>query len=332
MRELSGLGVEQLSPALLSSSEPLLLRGLVSHWPATRSNGEPGGVLSALRRHDEGSVVGAWFGAPEIDGRFDYNEDFSGFNFTRQQLPLAAVLEALAQHRDDPRPPAIYVGSTSLDAALPRWRAENDIACEAFAQWRPLASFWLGNRTRIAAHQDLPDNLACVVAGRRRFTVLPPDEVRHLYVGPLEHTPAGQPVSLVDFKRPDLQRFPKFARAMERAQAAELGPGDAIFIPSLWWHHVESLEPVNLLVNYWWRRTPMHMDSPMGALLQAIMTVRDLPPEQRLAWRSLFDHYVFDADDDTAAHIPPPARDILAPMDDTTARALRARLLRRLNR
>ena len=37
-----------------------------------------------------------------------------------------------------------------------------------------LASLWLGNRTRIAAHYDLPDNLAVVAAGRRRFTVFPP--------------------------------------------------------------------------------------------------------------------------------------------------------------
>jgi hypothetical protein len=139
-------------------------------------------------------------------------------------------------------------------------------------------------------------------------------------------------VSLVDFKRPDLQRFPKFALAMEQAQVAELGPGDAIFIPSLWWHHVEALAPVNALVNHWWRRTPMHMDSPMGALLHTLMTVRDLPREQRDAWRALFDHYVFEADDATAAHIPPAARDLLAPLDDTATRALRARLIRRLNR
>lgn len=328
MRELTGVAPEQLTPELLCSAEPFVLRGLVSGWPAVQA----ADVLAHLRRHDAGALVNAWLGPPDNEGWFHYNDDLSGFNFARQQLPLAAVLDALARCRDDPRAPALYFGATTLDTLLPGFRDHNDLPSSFVQRWQPLASLWLGNRSRIAAHQDLPDNLACVVAGRRRFTLLPPDQVRNLYIGPLEHTPAGQPVSLVDFKRPDLQRFPRFALAMEQAQVVELSAGDALFIPSLWWHHVEALAPVNALVNYWWRRTPMHLDSPMGALLHALMTVRDLPPEQRSAWRALFDHYVFEAGADTAAHIPPPARDILAPLDDNATRALRARLLRRLNR
>jgi hypothetical protein len=332
MRELSGLDLQRLPPALLCEAQPWVLRGAVADWPAVRANTLPGGIVEYLRRRDAGATVQAWIAPPEIEGRFFYTDDFAGFNFAREQLRLGAFLDLLQRHGAEPRAPALYTGAAAVEALLPTFRADNDLPpalCEAL---RPLASAWLGNRSCIAAHQDVPDNLACVVAGRRRFTLAPPDQVSNLYVGPLEHTPAGQPISLVDFRRPDLQRFPRFAEAQPHLHVAELGPGDAIFIPSLWWHHVESLEPVNLLVNYWWRRTPLHMDSPMGALLQAIMTVRDLPPAQRAGWRSLFDHYVFDADERTAAHIPPHARDVLAPIDERTARGLRARLIRRLNR
>ena len=73
--------------------------------------------------------------------------------------------------------------------------------------------------------------------------------------------------------------------------AALLEPGDAIFIPSMWWHHVEALAPLNLLVNHWWRDAPAHMDSPMNALMHALLSVRDLPPAQRQAWAGLFHHY-----------------------------------------
>jgi hypothetical protein len=95
---------------------------------------------------------------------------------------------------------------------------------------------------------------------------------------------------------------------------------------------MEALEPFNVLVNYWWRRTPAWMDTPMNALMLALMTVRDLPAEQRATWRDMFDYYVFEADDATVAHIPEHARRVLAPLDDTRARELRARLLQRLNR
>jgi hypothetical protein len=70
----------------------------------------------------------------------------------------------------------------------------------------------------------------------------------------------------------------------------------------------------------------------MNALMLAIMTIRDLPPDQREIWDDVFRHYVFDANESTVEHIPEPARRVLGPFDDDKARALRARLLQRLNR
>ena len=137
---------------------------------------------------------------------------------------------------------------------------------------------------------------------------------------------------MVDMAAPDYQRFPRFAAAMEAAQVVELNAGDALFIPSLWWHQVESLDSLNVLVNYWWRDTPSFMDSPMNALMLSLMTLRDLPPAQRRAWANMFRHYVFEADQTTAAHIPEQARGVLATIQADTARALRAKLLRNLNR
>ncbi|GAB2504244.1 cupin-like domain-containing protein [Lysobacter humi (ex Lee et al. 2017)] len=315
---------------VLRATQPVLLRGLARDWPAVHAGrASPRAAVDLLRRFDAGRTVGAMVGAPDIGGRFFYDAALTGFNFHMERPPLAAVLEALLRHVDDPAPPALYVGSTTIDEALPGFRAANDLALGARDA---LASIWIGNRTRIAAHQDVPDNIAVVVAGHRRFTLFPPDCLRDLYIGPLDLTPAGQPISLVDLHAPDFDAYPRFREALARAQVAELGPGDALFIPSLWWHHVEALEAFNVLVNYWWRDAPAHMDSPMAALMLALMTIRDLPHEQREAWREIFRHYVFEADEATVAHIPPEARRSLAPLDPATARELRARLLKRLNR
>ena len=331
VRELRGLDPAALPPEVLSSTEPLVLRGLVADWPLVQAGlVSPRAAIDYLRRfarHD--AQVQVMLAPPEVQGRYFYNEALTGFNFRIERPPLGAMLDAMLQQLDDARPPSLYMGSTTVDSYLPGLRAENDLDLAAYD---PLFSVWIGNRTRIAAHQDVPDNIACVAVGHRRFTLFPPAQLRNLYIGPLDLTPAGQPVSLVDFAQPDLARFPRFAEALQHAQVAELEPGDAIFIPSLWWHHVEGLDSFNVLLNYWWRATPGHMDSPMNALMLALMSVRDLPAEQRAAWQEIFRHYVFEADQDTAAHIPEGARRTLAPLTPEVARELRARLLQRLNR
>jgi hypothetical protein len=160
--------------------------------------------------------------------------------------------------------------------------------------------------------------------------LFPPEQLSNLYVGPLEFNPAGQAISLVDLANPDFERFPRFAEALKHARVAVLEPGDAVLIPSLWWHQIEALDAFNALVNFWWRQSPAFMESPFGALLLTLMTVRDLPPAQRAAWQEIFRHYVFEADAQTAAHIPEHARGALGVLEEDSMRAVRAALLERL--
>lgn len=316
--------------AVLSGTHPALLRGHVAGWPMAQAGRRSAQVaIDHLRLHDRGAAVTAYVGEPGIAGRYFYNDALDGFNFTPQRHRLGSVLDALARHLDDPDPPSLYVGSTTVDDCVPGLL---DADARAVAPAHALASLWFGNRSRIPAHQDLPDNLACVVAGRRRFTLFPPDQLPNLYIGPLDFTPAGQPVSLVDFAAPDFSRFPRFAEALRHAQVFELEPGDALFIPGMWWHHVESLDGFNALVNFWWRRSPAWMDTPVTALMTAILCIRDLPAHEREIWQDIFRHYVFEHDADVAAHIAESARRVLGPLDDHAARELRARLLHRLNR
>jgi hypothetical protein len=330
--EIAARALPSLPAGLLPSGRPVVLRGLVEHWPMARAGRtSPNDAVRYLQRFVSAGAPPAvvTVGAPDIGGRFFYNQELSDFNFRREQVPMGVVLKTLLKYATQEASPSIYVASTTIDTWLPGFRDENDLALDVP---EPLASIWIGNRTRIPAHQDLPDNLACVVTGRRRVTLIPPQQLPNLYVGPLDFTPAGQAVSLVDFDAPDFDRFPRFAEALEHAQVAELGPGDALYIPSMWWHYIQALDDFNVLVNYWWRRASAWMDTPMNALLLAIMTVRDLPPEQREIWGDVFRHYVFKPDKATNEHIPERARGVLGPFDEDKARALRAHLLQRINR
>jgi hypothetical protein len=191
---------------------------------------------------------------------------------------------------------------------------------------------WIGNRVTVATHYDQADNLACVVAGRRRFTLFPPEQVANLYVGPLEFTPAGAPVSMVSLHAPDFAKYPRFEHALAAAEQAELGPGDAIYIPYFWWHHVDSLEGFNVLVNYWWNSARPGMGKPFDVLLHAILTLRELPPSQRNVWRAVFDHYVFQTGGDPAAHLPPHARGVLATLTIEQRQQIAAILMQAFSR
>src|SRR3569833_2823224 len=133
--------------------------------------------------------------------------------------------------------------------------------------------------------------------------MFPPDQIAKLYVGPLDLTPAGQSVSLVDVRNPDLSRFPRFAAAREVAEVADLGPGDAVYVPALWWHHVEALDDFNVLVNYWWREVPEFFDSPSSSLLHCLLTIKSLPPEQRARWKTVFDYLIFQTDAPALEHL-----------------------------
>lgn len=328
--ERNDVGPDEVYKVVAELSQPVVFRGLTSSWPLVEeAKASTQRVCDYLNEFDGGRPVTAFFGEPETHGRIFYNEELTATNFEPKQVPLGEVLEKLVAALDDDNPPTIYVGSSSVDVCLPGLGEANALSG---AQYRPSVRIWIGNRTRVAAHYDALENIACVCAGKRRFTLFPPDQLSNLYVGPMDLTPAGQQISLVDFDSPDFDRHPKYAQALEHAQSSVLEPGDAIYVPSMWWHQVDGLEPFNILVNHWWREVPEYMGPPSDALLLAIMNIRDLPKAQKEAWRGLFDHYVFDASDDAVAHIPEQSRGILGSLNDDMARRLRALLRNKLNR
>lgn len=313
-----------------ASQEPVILRGFVDDWPVVEAARTSDAALQAyMNRFDKGAVVPISAGPAELEGRLFYNDSFTGMNVDRGNATFTMFLDRVFKYGPADPPPLIYLASTDVDEVMPGFRNENDVD---FGDLAPLRSVWIGTRTRVAAHNDLPLNIACVAAGKRRFTLFPPDQTPNLYVGPFELTPAGRPVSLVDFAKPDLERFPKFEDAVKTARIADLDPGDAVFIPSMWWHHVEAIGSVNILVNYWWRTSPAHLGTPQDVLNHAMMTLRDLPPEEKRIWKHMFEHYVFDTDGSESEHIPTHARGIMGPVTSSVAARVRAFLRERLNR
>jgi hypothetical protein len=336
VRRLAGITPDAIPwDRLFADRQPVVLEGLAGTWPlVAQGRAGPEAAVRYLKQFAGDRPITGFTGAPDIGGRFHYNADLTGMNFASGRYPLGEFLDRILAHLDDPAPPSFYIGSTDLDIFLPGLRAENDLplAHPDFAARPPLVSIWIGNRTTASAHYDMSNNLACNMVGHRRFTLFPPEQVENLYPGPLEPTPGGQVVTMVDFRAPDLQRYPRFAEAMAAAQVAELEPGDVLYYPALWWHQVDALDPFNAMINYWWNPVPAFMDTPQNTLLHALLSLRDRPEHEKQSWRALFDYYVFGPAGRAAEHLPGHAQGPLAPMDDAAARRLRAQLLNRLNR
>ena len=317
---------------LLSGGEPVVLKGLVKDWALVKAGlASVADAMNYLRGLYNGKPLGASFGDPGIAGRLFYDDDFTKLNFTSRRVLLDEVLSAIERHLHDEQPPTFYIGSTVVDASFPGFRTDNDLAFAAHGI-DPPPTIWIGNRTIASAHYDAPNNLACCAVGVRRFTVFPPEQIFNLYPGPLDPTPGGQAISLVDFADPDIGKHPRFREALAAGQGADLEPGDAIFIPSLWWHHVEGLSSFNTLVNYWWSSSPAFIPTPMNALYHALWSIRDRPEREKQAWKQVFDYYVFGPAECAAGHIPEQARGVLGPIDDARARQMRAMLINLLNR
>lgn len=84
-------------------------------------------------------------------------------------------------------------------------------------------------------HYDTSDNVLCQIVGRKKVTLIPPNQYNNLYM-----CDSSSPV--LSMSHPDLLRFPKFIEAKKHAIEVVLAPGDMMFIPALWFHHLETLE------------------------------------------------------------------------------------------
>jgi hypothetical protein len=314
---------------IFPGNEPAVMRSLVRYWPAVKAGtGTAAGMADYMKRFDTGGAVNGVVGNPRIDGRFFYSEDLKGFNFESRRVAVSGALDTLVSLIEAAEPPAIALQAVPIPEILPKFQEENSLP---LLDGHIAPRIWVGNQARIAAHFDNNHNIACVVTGRRRFTVFPPEQVGNLYIGPLLRTPGGSPISMVDLLAPDYSKYPKFREALESAQQAELEPGDAIFIPILWWHGVEALDPLNILVNYWWNDTESVHDKPFLSLVHSMLMLSKLPPAQRQSWRALFEYFVFQTDGDPGAHLPPDVQDLqrtLSPDERNQIKALLAEHLK----
>jgi len=324
---------------LFAQDQPVILKGLVKDWPLVKSAQQSvqqpiNNVMEQLEQHDSKRPMVVYKAPAEIKARFGYNKSCTGFNFTSHRSTIPEVFDEIRRQLTQDEHDYLYINSLKFDEGFPELSQTHQLAFEhsEFDNNQPLAKIWLGTESVAAAHFDQPKNIACCVAGKRRFTLFPPDQIHNLYPGPLHPTPGGQVVTLADLSKPDLTRFPRLKKALENAYIADLEPGDALYYPSMWWHEVEAFDRFNVMVNYWWMAAEPYLGNPMDVLMHAMKTLRERPTKEKEAWRTLFDYYIFNDAEKVREHLPPECHGTLATMDEDQARRLGAMLRNNLNR
>jgi hypothetical protein len=305
--------------ALIRAGQPALITGLIEQWPclhaARRSSAALNDYFKAL---DRGAPVPVKEAPASSEGRFGYQADLREFTFSTRQRPLGETLDRLERGLERPGGAFIAIQMLPLNL-LPGFLPTNPMPLLPGVEPR----LWLGGPVRTQLHHDRDHNLACVIAGRRRFVLFPPEQVGNLYVGPIDNPP---PLSVVDVEAPDLERFPKFAQALLHAHCAQLAPGDALFIPRHWWHHVTSCDAYNAMINYWWGAYPAGLENPYDCFLTALLALKDLPVEERIYWQAMFQTYVFKVQGSALQHIPQDLQGVLGDMPAAVRASLKQKL------
>ena len=306
---------------LMAAEKPAVIKGLFGHWPAlAEGRASPERLNAYFKRFDRGAQATVMEAPFSSGGRYVYAPDMREFNFTKRQRSITETLDQIERNLSIENAPFLAIQMLPLSSHMPGFVADNPLPLMP-PQITP--RLWVGGPLKTQTHNDRDHNLACVIAGRRRFLLFPPEQVNNLYIGPLDNPP---PLSLVDPEQPDDKRFPKFREAMQAAVVARLGPGDAIFMPKYWWHHVTSLDPYNAMVNYWWGDFAKGLERTNDAFLTALLAFGHLPTGERAYWQAMFDAYVFKAAGDATGHIPAALKGVLGPMSEPVRERLKAEL------
>jgi hypothetical protein len=114
------------------------------------------------------------------------------------------------------------------------------------------ANLWVSHRGVFTKnHWDELENFNIALEGRKRFVLAPPGYRGYYPRSVLRGY--GDKSHVFDLNEVDLARFPKAAARLAGRREFILEPGQMLYLPLGWWHQAESLDDVNINMNFWLR-------------------------------------------------------------------------------
>ncbi|XP_013918990.1 PREDICTED: lysine-specific demethylase 8 [Thamnophis sirtalis] len=222
--------LQRFRERFLLPGAPLVLEGVVEHWPCLRK-----WSVDYLLQLAGNRTVPVELGARYTDQDWSQN--------------LMTVAEFIRQFVE--QNPKGYLAQHQLFDQIPELKEDigiPDYCCLGKNEEEEITiNAWFGPSGTISPlHQDPQQNFLVQVMGRKYVRLFSPDQSEKLYPheGHLLHN-----TSQVDVEHPDLVKFPNFKAAA--FQDCILSPGEVLFIPASYWHYVRALD-TSFSVSFWW--------------------------------------------------------------------------------
>lgn len=228
----------ELSRDYLSENVPVLISNGLSDWPAIEKwRPDNLGALAPSAKVDVQVSFSGSFRATPDQTHADAKNHTTLRNISFSQIAKEILDEGHSLAK-------FYITQQSIVDRLPE--LISDIRC-----WWPLeetmVNLWFGSGGVVTPlHFDGPPNLFAQIYGEKQFTIFAPEETPRLY--PYPQGSKMSHVSYVDVEEPDFQIHPEFTQA--RGASFTIGPGQMLFLPGGWWHHVKSLS-TSISINQW---------------------------------------------------------------------------------
>lgn len=227
------LGASEFFARYVNPCRPVVIDGLCH----SASDGAPWSIDHLRRRVGDRRVPVEIPSAGRIFG------DPAGAGVQHEWVRFETFLERVGKPASGA---ARYLAQVDLMKTFPELLA--DLPRPACLEWVycEKAALWIGPGDQVTPlHYDAYDNLVFMMEGRKTWTLISPEDTDKVY----PRTAADYYYSRVDIEHLDFAAFPAFADA--ELLVVELGPGDALFVPGGWWHHVRG-HGLNIAVNTMW--------------------------------------------------------------------------------
>jgi len=238
-----------LAHRLIAGRRPMVVPGLAKRWPA----------LQAWSFEWLSQRVGEQEVLVERGNIMQHSSRFEPVRMRDYLLALAEGRKEEGEFR--------YLASLDLFDRVPEFARDIDFDWLGAALPMQFRFAWVGPVNTVSGyHYDRPDNVVVMIRGRKLIHLVSPDQSAWMYAS--NKFDYGATLSSVDALAPDLKLHPNFARV--RPISVVLEPGDALFIPHHWWHHVVSLDP-SISVNCFAYRRSRFLAVEAGEMFKALL-------------------------------------------------------------